>query len=121
ARPQLGLLLAACEPRDVLVDVDLAVEAEVVRVGAEEAPDVRLARQSVELLVLEGAQVLRAYLRRLLGLEELEVPPLACLAQAVADLEHREPDSRLLLPRTAADGRSCGGDRQAVTRHGAEA
>ena len=65
-------VLAGDEARVVLVDVELAVEAEVVGVGAQEALDVGLRREHVELLLLERAQVLAADLRRLLGLGELD-------------------------------------------------
>ena len=51
------------EARVVLVDVELAVEAEVLGVRAQEALDVGLRRQQLELLVLERAQVLAADLR----------------------------------------------------------
>ena len=71
-----------------LVDVQLAVEAEVVGVGAQEALDVGLRRQQLEALLLERAEVLAADLRRLLGLGELDPAAHARLAEAVADLEH---------------------------------
>ena len=67
ARPLLEVL-AGDEARVVLVDVELAVEAEVVGVGPQEALDVGLRGQLLELLVLERAQVLAPDLRRLLGL-----------------------------------------------------
>ena len=60
----------ADEARVVLVDVELAVEPEEVGVRAEEALDVRLGGKHLELLVLERAQVLRADLRRELGLRK---------------------------------------------------
>src|SRR5688572_6073785 len=65
-RPYRARLLVDPEPRRVLVHEELAVEAEVVRVRAEEALDVRLPRQDFEALGLERAQVLRANLRRAL-------------------------------------------------------
>ena len=72
ARARLVLVLAADEPGVELVDVELAVEAEVLGVGAQESLDVGLGRQQLELLVLEGAQVLAADLRRELGLREVD-------------------------------------------------
>ena len=76
------LLLARDEPRVVLVDVQLAVHAERVRVGAEEALDVGVARELVELLVLEGAQVLGPHLGAELHLVEIEALTRASLAKA---------------------------------------
>src|SRR5262249_3010043 len=70
-----------------LVDVKLSVEAEVVGVRAEEALDVRLRRQKLEALLLERAEVLRADLRRLLGLDELHPAPDARFPKTVSDLE----------------------------------
>ena len=67
-----SLVLADDVARVVLVDVELPVEAEVVGVRAQEALDVRLGREQLELLLLEGAQVLAADLRRLLDLREVE-------------------------------------------------
>ena len=64
------------------------VEAECVRVVPEKPLHVRRRRQDVELLVLERLQVLRANLRLLLELKEVEVLAHARLAQAGADLEH---------------------------------
>src|SRR5205085_9612526 len=89
ARPGHGLVLADDVARVVLVDVELAVEAEVLGVRAEEALDVGVGRERLELLVLERAQVARADLRRLLELREVELLPQAGLAEAVPDLEHR--------------------------------
>ena len=54
----------------------------------EEALRVRVARELVEALVLEMAQVLLAHFRALLHLLEVEPLPHAGLAQARADLEH---------------------------------
>ena len=71
-----------------LVHVDLAVEAEVLRVRAEEAFDVRVAREQVEPLVLDRLQVLAADLGAALDLREVEALAEARLAQAGADLEH---------------------------------
>ena len=46
------------------------------------------AREDVELLVLEGSQVLAANLGRLLHLDEFEALAQARLAKTVTDLEH---------------------------------
>ena len=82
------LLLADHEAGVVLVDVELAVEAEVVGIGAQEAFDVGVRGQQLEALFLECAQVLPPDLRPVLGVRELDVAAEAGLAQAVADLEH---------------------------------
>ena len=87
ARTRL-VLLAADETGVELVDVELPVEAEVLGVVAQEALDVRLGRQQLELLVLEGAQVLAADLRRELCLGEVDAAAHPRLAETVADLEH---------------------------------
>ena len=78
----------ADEARVVLVDVELAVEAEILGVGAQEAFDVGLGGQHVELLLLERAQVFPADLGRELGLREVDAPAHACFPKAVANLEH---------------------------------
>ncbi len=83
-----SLLLGGDVARVVLVDVELPVEAQVLRVGAQEALDVGLRGQDLELLVLERAQVLAPDLGRRLGLDEVDLAAQARLAQAVADLEH---------------------------------
>ena len=89
ARAQAAeLVLADHEARVVLVHVELAVEPEHVGVVAQEALDVRLGRQQVELLLLEGAQVLAADLRPPLDFAEVQLLAQARLAKAVADLEH---------------------------------
>ena len=94
ARPKrlflLFLELAPHIARVELVHVELAVEPEVVRVRAQEALDVRLGGQHLELLLFEGAQVLATNLRRLLDLREVEPLPQPSFAEAVADLEHGE-------------------------------
>ncbi len=81
-------LLVDPEPRRVLVHEELAVEAEVVRVRAEEALDVRLPGQDLEALGLERAQVLRANLRRALGVGNLDALLQARFPKAGTDLEH---------------------------------
>jgi hypothetical protein len=75
--------------RVVLIDIELAVEAQVLRVRAQEAFDVGLARKDVELLVLEGSEVLGPNLGRLLDLGKIEALAQARLTEAVADLEHQ--------------------------------
>jgi hypothetical protein len=75
----------------VLVDVELAVEPEVLGVRPEKALDVRRRGQEVELLVLQGAKVLRPDLRALLELVEVESLAHARLFQAATDLEHGRP------------------------------
>jgi hypothetical protein len=76
------------EARLVLVHVQLPLEAEEGGVRVQEALDVRLGREHVELLLLERAQVLGADLRRELGLREIEALTDAGLAEAVAEIEH---------------------------------
>ena len=88
SRPYGAWLLVDPEPRRVLVHEELAVEAEVVRVRAEEALDVRLAWQDVEALGLERAQVLRADLRRALCVGDLDALVQARFPKAGTDLEH---------------------------------
>src|SRR5207253_9734941 len=57
-------------------------------VRAQEALDVRLRGQYVELLVLERAQILGSDLGRLFDLGEIETLAQARLAEAVPNLEH---------------------------------
>ena len=82
------LVVADREARVVLVDERLPVEAERVRVRAQEALDVRRRRKEVEALVLERTEVLRPDLRPLLELGEVELLAGAGLAEAGADVEH---------------------------------
>ena len=84
----LCALVADDVARVVLVDVELAVQAEILGVGAQEALDVRLGGKQLELLVLEGAQVLAADLGALLRLGDVDLPAEAGFAQTCADLEH---------------------------------
>ena len=81
-----------------LVHVELAVEAEVLRVRAQEALDVCLAGQDLEALFLERPQVLRADLGVRFYPGELETLAQPGFTQAVADLEHGEP--RIVAPGT---------------------
>ena len=85
----------------VLLDVEPAVEAQRVGVHLEEALRVRVAGKLLEPLLLEVAEVLRAHLRPLLELLELEVLADARLAETGADLEH---ESGSLVASAAADG-----------------
>ena len=87
-RPPDVMVLTCDEARVELVDVELPVEAEVLRIRAQEALDVRLGGQQLELVVLERAQVLAADLGRGLGFREVDPAAHASLAQAVPDLEH---------------------------------
>src|SRR5262249_2630697 len=73
ADPPLEHLVAGRVADVVLVDVELAVETELVRVRAQEALDVGGRRQLLEVLVLERAQVLPADLRAQLELGEVEL------------------------------------------------
>ncbi len=68
-----GIVVAGVE----LVDERLPVEAEVLRVGAQEALRVRRARQDVEILVLERADVARADRRLRLDLAVAQVAAFA--------------------------------------------
>jgi hypothetical protein len=90
AFPPRGRLVAPAheEARRVLIDVDVAVEPEVLGVRPEEAAGVGIPRDRVEILFLERPDVLRADLRGELDLGIAESLPLAGLPQAVADLEH---------------------------------
>ena len=85
---QRRVVLADGEARVVLVDERLAVEAERLRVRAQEAAHVRRGREDVEPLVLERAEVLRTDLRPLLQLGEVELLTETGLAEAGADVEH---------------------------------
>ena len=82
------LLLPHDEAGVVLVDVELAVEPEILGIRAQKAFDVRLGRQDVELLVLESAQVLPPNLRPLFELGKVEALAQTRLAEAVTDFEH---------------------------------
>ena len=75
-----ALLLVDKEARRVLVDEQAAVEAEEVGIRAEEPGDVRLAREHVEALVLERAQVLAADHGRTLDIGDLEPAAETCFS-----------------------------------------
>ena len=87
-RARESLVVACAEARVVFVHVELAVEAEVLGVRAQEALDVGLRREQLEALVLEGAEVLPANLRGKLRLGKVDPTARARLVEAVADLEH---------------------------------
>src|SRR5205085_36647 len=67
---------------------------EVLRVLAQEAADERRPREQAPLLVLQRAQVLRAYLRGLLDLGDVDLGAHARLAQGGSDLRHRDAGYR---------------------------
>ena len=81
------LLLSDDEAGVVLVDVELAVEAEVFGIRAEEALDVRLGREHIEVLLFQGAEVLASNLRSLFDLGKVEALAQTRLTEAVTDLE----------------------------------
>src|SRR5581483_5211548 len=121
ADTRLVVVGPADEARVELVDVQLAVQAEVLGVRAQETLDVGLRREELELLVLERAEVLAADLRRELRLREVEAPALASLPEAVADLEHAPERvagpwrARLLRPaQRPVDGERDPGDHADV-------
>ena len=87
-RANRRVLLADDEARVVLVDVELAVEPEILRVGAEEALDVGVRGEQLEALVLQRPQVLAPDLGAVLRVGELDVAAQTGLAEAVSDLEH---------------------------------
>src|SRR6266545_4811217 len=106
------LLLGRDVPGVVLVDVQLAVEAEVFGVSAQEALDVGLRRQLVEPLLLERAEVLAADLRARLDLRQGDLLPFPGLAEAATDLEHRSAS----LDRLATSPRGSSGARRSRSR-----
>src|SRR5581483_5853612 len=76
------------DARVVLVDVQLAVEAEVLRVRPQEALRVRIAGEHVPPFFLEGGQVPLADANRLVDLGGSEAPPGPGVPEAFTDLEH---------------------------------
>ena len=80
--PERLLLLAGDIAGVVLVDVELAVHPERVRVRPQEAFDVRVTGELVELLCLERAEVLGPHLRAELHLVEVEALARPGLAEA---------------------------------------
>ena len=81
-------LLGAREAGVVLVDVELAVEPEILRVRAQEPLHIRVAGEDLEALGLERLKVLSPDLRALFDAGEVQALTEPRLAQAVADLEH---------------------------------
>src|SRR5207248_8911633 len=73
--------------RGVLVDVDLAVEPQILRVCPQEPTRIGVPRDRIEVLLLEGPDVLRADLRPELDLGIAESLPLARLPEARSE-EH---------------------------------
>ena len=87
----------------VLVDVELAVEAEELGVGPQEALDVRSAPAASSNCSSSSARrYFDADLRRQLGLREVDPLAEPRLAEAVADLEH----ARMILERAVAAARA---------------
>ena len=82
SRAQGPLILTDDVARVVLVDVELAVHAERLRVGAQEALDVGVPGELLELLGFERAEILRAHLGSKLHLGEVEPLARASFAQA---------------------------------------
>ena len=78
----------AGDPGVVLVDVEVAVQAEELRVRAEEALRVRLAREHVPALFFERGEVALADADRLVDVGRAQAPPGPGLPEAVTDLEH---------------------------------
>jgi hypothetical protein len=83
------------------------VEAEQLRVGAQEGLDERRAGQHRELLVLERPQVLGADLRLALDIGDVEVLAHAGLAQRLTDAGHRRQTAAFRSTERAWGGR-CG-------------
>ncbi len=81
-RPQWMFVFAGDIPGVVLVDVELAVHPECVRVRSQEPLDVRVTGQLIELLRFECAEVLGPDLRPELHLVEIKALPRAGLAKA---------------------------------------
>src|SRR5262249_16040139 len=100
ARAVIVLVVPGDKARVELVDVELAVETEVLGIGAQEALDIGRRRELVEALVLERAEVLDADLGSQLGLVEVGLPAHPGFAQAVPDLEHGAMIAQRLLPTT---------------------
>jgi hypothetical protein len=84
-------LFGRSEARVVLVDEEISVESEVVRVRAEKSTGVGGAGNQVEALVLERLEIPRADVRIRVDLGELEAAANSRRAEAIADLEHPAP------------------------------
>ena len=78
--PELGIVFGADVARVVLVDVEVAVEAQRIGVRAKEPLGVRVSRQLVEALFLEEAQILGTHLRALLHLVERKSLSRSCFS-----------------------------------------
>ena len=76
------VLVADDVARVVLVDVELTVHPERVRIRPQEALDVGVAGKLVELVRLQRAQILRPHLRAELHLVEVEALTRPGLAEA---------------------------------------
>jgi hypothetical protein len=76
------------EARLVFVDEELCVESEVVRICAQEPPDVSIAGKEVEALILERLEIPGANVRIGVDLDELDPVANPCLAEAASNLEH---------------------------------
>jgi len=81
-------LVGVCEAVVVLVDVEVAVEAQVVGVGTQEPLDVGVTGQKLPALLFERLEVAVANPDRLLDLGGRETAFQAGLTQAPTDLEH---------------------------------
>jgi len=77
------------DPRVQLGDVDIAIEAEELGVGAEEGSRVHLGRQLAEPLTLEGCEELDADPGRFRRIAQLEPLARPRLSKRAAELEHR--------------------------------
>src|SRR5436190_12160426 len=71
-----------------LVDEELAVEPEILRIRPQEALRIRRAGQNLELLLLERADVARADGGLCFDVAEAESAAFACLSECRADLKH---------------------------------
>jgi hypothetical protein len=83
------VLVAVRVAAGVLVDVEIAVQAEKLRIRPEEALDVGVAGQELPALLLERVQVAVADPDRLLDVLGREAAPGPGFPEAGADLEHR--------------------------------
>jgi hypothetical protein len=76
------------EARLVLVDEELCVESEVVRICAQEPPSVSIAGKEIEALILERLEIPGANVRIGVDLSKLDTVANSRLPQAASDLEH---------------------------------
>jgi hypothetical protein len=82
------LFLVLRDPCVVLLDVQLSVEAEELRVGPEEPLRVRVAGQHLPALLLDRRQIPLADPDRLVDVSCGELAAAACFLEARTDLEH---------------------------------